>query len=178
LFDLPFDAIDVVVHPQSIVHSMVEFIDGSTMAQVSPPDMRLPIALGLTWPDRLPDAAPANDWTRPVSWDFAPLDHDAFPAVQLAKRAGSDGGTAPAIFNAANEVCVDAFLGGRLPFVGIVDTVAAALDRHRGDNASRSATADADALTLEEVLAADAQAREIAEALIAQGHVATAGAAR
>jgi 1-deoxy-D-xylulose-5-phosphate reductoisomerase len=157
LFDLPFDRIDVVVHPQSIVHSMVEFVDGSTIAQVSPPDMRLPIALGLTWPDRIADAAPANDWTAPVAWEFLPLDDEAFPAVRLARAAGSKGGTAPAVFNAANEVCVDAFLAGRLPFVEIVDTVAAVLDAHRS-----AAEASPPITTVEQVLAADAWAREAA----------------
>ena len=130
LFDVPFDRIDVVVHPQSIVHSMVEFADGSTIAQASPPDMRLPIALALGWPDRVPDAAPALDLTTPATWEFEPLDEDAFPAVPLARAAGEAGGTAPAVFNAANEECVAAFLAGRLPFLGIVDTVAQVLGEH------------------------------------------------
>ena len=125
LFDVPLAQVDVVVHPQSIVHSMVEFTDGSTLAQVSPPDMRLPIALGLGWPDRVPEAAPPMDWTAAQSWEFLPLDHEAFPAIGLAREAGRRGGTAPAVLNAANEVCVEAFLAGRLPFLGIVDTVAA-----------------------------------------------------
>jgi 1-deoxy-D-xylulose-5-phosphate reductoisomerase len=124
LFDVPYEAIDVVVHPQSVVHSMVEFVDGSTLAQASPPDMRLPIALGLAWPDRLPDAAPAQDWTTAQTWSFEPLDVEAFPAVQLAREVGTRGGTAPAAMNAANEVCVEAFLSGRLRFVDLVDTVA------------------------------------------------------
>ncbi len=128
LFDVPYDRLDVVVHPQSQVHSMVEFTDGSTLAQVSPPDMRLPIALGLTWPDRVPGAAPGNDWTAPRSWTFEPLDEQAFPAVALAREVGARGGTAPAAFNAANEVCVAAFLEGRLPFLGIVDAVARVVD--------------------------------------------------
>ena len=125
LFGVPYDRIEVVVHPQSVVHSMVEFTDGSTLAQASPPDMRLPIALGLGWPDRVPEAAAGVDWTRSATWEFAPLDGDAFPSVALARSVGERGGTAPAIFNAANEVCVEAFLAGRLPFLGIVDTVAA-----------------------------------------------------
>ncbi len=129
LFDLPFDRIEVVVHPQSVIHSMVEFCDGSTIAQASPPDMRLPIALGLSWPERVADAAPACDWTTAATWTFAPLDHDAFPAVALARRAGEAGGTAPAVYNAANEELVEAFLGRRLPFLAIVDTLAA---RRRG----------------------------------------------
>ena len=88
LFDVPYERIDVVVHPQSVVHSMVEFADGSTIAQASPPDMRLPIALALGWPDRVPDAAPGCDWTTAATWEFLPLDDAAFPAVRLARRAG------------------------------------------------------------------------------------------
>ncbi|MFL6240870.1 MAG: 1-deoxy-D-xylulose-5-phosphate reductoisomerase [Actinomycetes bacterium] len=131
LFDVAFDDIDVVVHPQSIVHSMVEYDDGATIAQVSPPDMRLPIALALGWPDRVADAAPALEFTSAMSWDFLPLDEDAFPAVPLARSAGQTGRTAPAVFNAANEECVAAFLTGRLPFLGIVDTVARVLSEHK-----------------------------------------------
>ncbi len=123
-FDVPYDDIAVVVHPQSLVHSMVEFHDGSTLAQVSPPDMRLPIALALGWPDRIPDAQPPMDWTRAQSLTFEPLDTAAFPAVDLARECGRLGGSAPAVFNAANEEAVAAFLEGRLPFLGIVDTVA------------------------------------------------------
>jgi 1-deoxy-D-xylulose-5-phosphate reductoisomerase len=134
LFDVPYDRIDVVVHPQSVVHSMVEFVDGSTLAQASPPDMRLPIAVALGWPDRLPDAAPGCDWTRAGTWEFLPLDDDAFPAVRLARAAGRAGGTAPAVFNAANETCVEAFLAGRLRFPAIVDTIARVLDEHGGGN--------------------------------------------
>ena len=134
LFDLPYDRIDVVVHPQSMVHSMVEFTDGSTLAQASPPDMRLPIALALGWPDRVPDAAPGCDWTTASAWTFEPLDDDAFPAVRLARAAGEAGGTAPAVYNAANEVCVAAFLAGRLPFPGIVDTLARVVDDHELGN--------------------------------------------
>jgi 1-deoxy-D-xylulose-5-phosphate reductoisomerase len=124
LFDIPFDAIDVVVHPQSVVHSMVEFADGSTLAQASPPDMRLPIALALAWPDRVPGATAPVDWSTAQSWQFGPLDDEAFPAVQLAKEAGRTGGSAPAVLNAANEEGVAAFRAGRLPFLGIIDTVA------------------------------------------------------
>ena len=104
LFGILFDRIAVVVHPTSVVHSMVEFHDGSTLAQASPPSMMIPIALGMAWPDRVPDAAPAVDWTRPETWEFFPLDDEAFPAVRLAREAGSLGGTAPAVYNAANEV--------------------------------------------------------------------------
>jgi 1-deoxy-D-xylulose-5-phosphate reductoisomerase len=128
LFGVAYDRIDVVVHPQSIVHSMVEFADGSTIAQASPPDMRLPIAYALAWPDRVPGAARPVDWTSAATWTFEPLDHEAFPAVALAKSAGREGGCAPAIYNAANEEAVAAFRAGGLPFLGIVDTVAAVLD--------------------------------------------------
>ncbi|HEU4913112.1 MAG TPA: 1-deoxy-D-xylulose-5-phosphate reductoisomerase [Actinomycetes bacterium] len=134
LFDVPYDRIDVVVHPQSVVHSMVEFADGSTLAQASPPDMRLPIALALGWPDRVPQAAPGCDWTAAATWEFLPLDETAFPAVRLARFAGEAGGTAPAVYNAANEVCVAAFLAGRLPFTGIVDTLARVVEDHEPGN--------------------------------------------
>lgn len=125
LFGLPYEAIDVVVHPQSIIHSMVEFTDGSTLAQVSPPDMRLPIALALGWPQRVPWAASGMDWTTTHTWTFQPLDNEAFPAVALARAVGQAGGCYPAIYNAANEECVHAFLAGDLAFTAIVDTVAA-----------------------------------------------------
>ncbi|RRJ88717.1 1-deoxy-D-xylulose-5-phosphate reductoisomerase [Gulosibacter macacae] len=131
LFDIPFARIDVVVHPQSIIHSMVEFIDGATMAQVSMPDMRLPIALGLDWPNRIPDAVAPMDWTKAHTWTFEPLDNEAFPALNLAKQVGTAGGAYPAVFNAANEVAVDAFHDGALPFLGIVDTVAEVVDRYQ-----------------------------------------------
>ncbi|MGB8651865.1 MAG: 1-deoxy-D-xylulose-5-phosphate reductoisomerase [Mycobacteriales bacterium] len=130
LFDVPYDRIEVVVHPQSVVHSMVEFVDGSTLAQASPPDMRLPIALGLGWPDRVPGAAAAVDWTQAATWAFEPLDESVFGAVALCRQAGTTGGTAPAALNAANEVCVQAFLDGRLEFAAIVDTVARVVAEH------------------------------------------------
>jgi 1-deoxy-D-xylulose-5-phosphate reductoisomerase len=158
LFGVDFDRLDVVVHPQSVVHSMVEFIDGSTLVQASPPDMRLPIALALAWPDRLPDAAAPCDWRRATAWEFAPLDNAAFPAVQLAAAAGRAGGTVPAVFNAANEVCVGAFLSSRLAFTDIVDTVGAVIQRH--DVPSKEQT-----LTIDDVLAADAWARECARGI-------------
>ncbi|GIL26162.1 1-deoxy-D-xylulose 5-phosphate reductoisomerase [Actinocatenispora comari] len=129
LFDIPYENIDVVVHPQSIVHSMVQFLDGSTLAQVSPPDMRLPIALALGWPDRVRDAAPPMDWTAAQQWEFLPLDETAFPAVALAREVGAAGHCRPAVFNAANEECVAAFLAGDLPFPAIVDTIAAVVDQ-------------------------------------------------
>ncbi len=152
LFGIPFDAIEVVVHPTSVVHSMVEFHDGSTLAQASPPSMMIPIALGMAWPDRVRDAAPAVDWTRPETWEFFPLDDEAFPAVRLAREAGGRGGTAPAVYNAANEVCVDAFMSGRMRFTGIVPTIEAVLRRHDVPSSEKD-------LTVEDVLAADAWAR-------------------
>jgi 1-deoxy-D-xylulose-5-phosphate reductoisomerase len=158
LFGIPLDDIEVVVHPTSVVHSMVEFDDGSTLAQASPPTMLIPIALGLAWPDRVPGTAPAVDWSSKQTWEFFPLDDDAFPAVRLARAAAARGGTAPAVYNAANEVCVQAFREGRLPFTAIVDTVAAVLDRHPPTaHAVGSAATD---LTLDDVLAADAWARD------------------
>jgi len=158
LFDVPYDRIDVVVHPQSVVHSMVEFVDGSTIAQASPPDMRLPIALALGWPDRVAGAASGCDWTTASTWEFLPLDDVAFPAVELARRAGLAGGTAPAVLNAANEVCVEAFLAGRLAFPVILDTVAAVLDEH-------DASALGNDLSLADVLSAETWARERARRL-------------
>jgi 1-deoxy-D-xylulose-5-phosphate reductoisomerase len=123
LFGIPYDRIDVVVHPQSYVHSMVEFVDGSTLAQASPPDMRLPISLALGWPQRVAEAAKPVDWTTARTWEFEPLDEEAFPAVRLAKQAGQTGGLLPAMFNAANEEAVAAFRAGDLAFPAIVDTV-------------------------------------------------------
>jgi 1-deoxy-D-xylulose-5-phosphate reductoisomerase len=130
LFEVPYDRIEVVVHPQSVVHSMVEFVDGSTLAQASPPDMKLPIALGLGWPERVAAAASPIDWTQATTWTFEPLDETVFGAVALCRAAGTTGGTAPAALNAANEVCVQAFLDGRLDFAAIVDTVARVVDEH------------------------------------------------
>jgi 1-deoxy-D-xylulose-5-phosphate reductoisomerase len=130
LFDVPYADIEVVVHPQSLVHSMVTFTDGATLAQMSPPDMRLPIALALAWPDRVPGAATAMDWSASSTWEFEPLDEQVFGAVALCRSAGDRGGTAPAALNAANEVCVQAFVDGRLPFAAIVDTVARVVEEH------------------------------------------------
>ncbi|MGC3993766.1 MAG: 1-deoxy-D-xylulose-5-phosphate reductoisomerase [Propionicimonas sp.] len=161
LYGVDLDAIQVVVHPQSVVHSMVEFHDGSTIAQCSPPDMRLPIALALAWPDRLPDAVPACDWTKAAAWTFEPLDDEAFPAVELARRCGKAGGLAPAVYNAANEVCVDAFCAGKLEFTGIVEVIADVVDAHlaRPEEAPPSVAS---------VLAADGWARTEAAARIDQ----------
>ena len=155
LYGVPFDRIEVVVHPTSVVHSMVEFADGSTLAQASPPDMRIPIALGMGWPDRIPDAAPACDWTKAATWEFFPLDDEAFPAVELAKHVGEAGGTSPAVFNGANEACVAAFLDGRIPFTAIVDTVAAVVAEHEA-SAERVGRGS---LSVDAVLAADAWSR-------------------
>ena len=160
LYEVELDRIDVVVHPQSIVHSMVQFVDGSTLAQCSPPNMKLPIALGLSWPDRLHGVAQACDWSTATSWTFESLDHTAFPAVEMARRAGVLGGTAPAVYNAANEVCVDAFHDGRIRFTEILDIVATVLREHVSSDADVGSTMVAsDQLTLELVLAADAWAR-------------------
>jgi 1-deoxy-D-xylulose-5-phosphate reductoisomerase len=158
LFGIPFDRIDVVVHPTSVVHSMVEFVDGSTLAQAGPPTMLIPIALGLAWPDRLPDTAPAVDWTRPETWEFFPLDDDAFPSVSLARQAGTTGGTAPAVYNAANEVAVEAFRNGRLAFSRIVPTIADVLAAHDVRSGVQ--------LSVDDVLAADAWARHEASRLV------------
>jgi len=129
LFGVGYDQIEVVVHPQSIVHSMVEFTDGATLAQASPPDMRLPIALALGWPDRVPGAAPALDWSTAHNWTFEPVDNQAFPAIELARTAGVAGGCAPAVFNAANEALVAAFHAGRCSFLAIVDVAGEVLQR-------------------------------------------------
>lgn len=159
LFGVDFDQIEVVVHPQSVVHSMVEFVDGSTIAQLSPPDMRLPIALGLTWPERLEKVAPAVDWTTAHEWTFAPLDHERFPAIRLAIRAGKIGGTMPAVLNASNEEAVAAFLAGRIGFLDIVDTVARVMDLH----ADSKAFCSSDDMEYEDVLAAETWARRKAD---------------
>jgi 1-deoxy-D-xylulose-5-phosphate reductoisomerase len=158
LFDIPFDRIDVVVHPQQLIHSMVEFVDGAVVAQLGLPTMLVPISLGMGWPDRVPDAETPIDWTRAADWRFEPLDDVVFPAVTLARTAGERGGTAPAVYNAANEVAVDAFHDGRLSFPDIVSTVAHVLDRH--DVPSK------EHLTVDDVLAADSWARAEAAALI------------
>lgn len=158
LFGIAFDDIEVVVHPTSVVHSMVEFHDGSTLLQASPPTMLIPIALGLAWPDRIPGVAPAVEWTEAQTWEFSPLDDEAFPAVSLAREAGRRGGTAPAVFNAANEVCVGAFRDGSLRFVDIVATIEATLTAHGVPSRQE--------LTVEDVLAADSWARAEATGLI------------
>jgi 1-deoxy-D-xylulose-5-phosphate reductoisomerase len=159
LFGFGLDRIDVVVHPQSIVHSMVEYADGATVIMASPPDMRLPISLSLGWPDRVPDAAPALDWSAAATWTFEPLDDTAFPAVALAREAAAAGGTMPAVYNAANEACVALFLAGRIGFTRIVETVARIVSEH---DAARAAVT-----TVADVLAVDDWARRRAAELLA-----------
>ena len=163
LFDVDYDAIDVVVHPQSVVHSMVTFTDGATLAQASPPDMRLPIALALAWPDRVPEAAAPCRFDTATAWTFEPLDDAAFPAVQLAREAGRRGGCLPAVYNAANEEAVAGFVADRIGFLGIVDTVAAVL--------AEADAWSAEPATVEEVLAAERWARARARELMARAPV-------
>jgi 1-deoxy-D-xylulose-5-phosphate reductoisomerase len=139
---------------------MVEFVDGSTIVQASPPTMQIPIALGLAWPERIPDTAPAVDWTGPQTWEFFPLDHEAFPAVSLAAETGRRGGTAPAVYNAANEVAVEAFRRGGLGFDRIVPTIETVVTAHDVPSTSP--------LTVEDVLAADDWARRRAGELVAE----------
>ena len=152
LFGIDYDRIEVVVHPQSIVHSMVTFTDGSTLAQASPPDMKLPIALALGWPSRVAGAAPACDFSKAASWDFEPLDSEIFPAVDLAREAGRGGGCLTAVYNAANEESAAAFLDGRIPFPAIVRTIAHVL--RAADQWS------AQPATVEDVLEAQVWARD------------------
>jgi 1-deoxy-D-xylulose-5-phosphate reductoisomerase len=152
LFGVGYERIEVVVHPQSIVHSMVEFCDGSTMAQLSQPDMRLPIGYALGWPARHPMPHGRIDWTTLGHLDFERPDLQAFPCLALAYEAGRSGGTAPAWLSGANEVAVDAFLAGHIPWMGIAETLKATLARHDGAEASTAA----------DVIAADARARALA----------------
>lgn len=159
LFGVDYDRIDVTVHPQSIVHSMVTFVDGSTLAQASPPSMKLPIALALGWPHRVPGAAPALDFSTASTWEFEPLDDEVFPAVRLARQAGVGGGCLTAVYNAANEVAAEAFLSGSLSFPRIVQTVEAVLNDADEWSAEPS--------TVDDVLAADGWARDRARTLVA-----------
>lgn len=170
LFDVPLERIETVVHPQQFIHSLVEFHDGSTMAQAGPPRMLVPIALGLSWPDRLEQVDSPIDWSHRMSWEFEPLDHHAFPAVKLAKHAAASSATHMAVYNAANEQAVAAFHAGRLSFPGILTTVEQVLEQHTGVAES---AADLDA-----VLAAEEWARQCADALIAHTGPVRAGAAR
>jgi len=123
LFDMPYRQIEAVIHPQSIVHSMVEYVDGSTLAQLSPPNMKGPIAYAINWPARLPAATKAMDWSQKHALEFEPIDNERFPVIELARRCGELGGGLPAIFNAANEVAVTAFLAGQISFTSIIESV-------------------------------------------------------
>jgi 1-deoxy-D-xylulose-5-phosphate reductoisomerase len=156
LFGVPYDRIDVVVHPQSIVHAMVEWCDGSTVAQLSMPDMRLPIGLALGWPERAELPLGRLDWSRPSTLEFQPVDRATFPLLDLALRAGSQGATAPAALNAANEEAVAAFLAGMLPFLGIAEVVTKVLDEHRPP----------DTIDLEAVLRTERWSRDRARTLV------------
>lgn len=158
LFGVPFDRIEVTVHPQSVVHSMVEFIDGSIMAQCSPPDMKLPISLGMTWPERIADVSPAVDFTQSHTWTFEPLDETVFRAVALAREVGTKSGTYPAVYNAANEEAVEAFHQKKISFTAITDVIEETLQQHTEHGE----------LTLESVLATEVWARETANSLIAK----------
>jgi 1-deoxy-D-xylulose-5-phosphate reductoisomerase len=165
LFGIPYDRIEVVVHPQSIVHSMVTFTDGSTLAQASPPDMKLPIALALGWPSRVPHAALASDFSTASTWEFEPLDAEVFPAVELAREAGRKGGCLTAIYNAANEEAAEAFLKGRIGFPAIVRTIAEVL-RAADQWAAEPAT-------VEDVLDAQRWARKRAKGAVSREVVTT-----
>lgn len=163
LYGVDYDQIEVVVHPQSIVHSGVEFCDGALICQASPPDMKLPIGLALTWPQRMSEAARPVDWSQSQTWTFEPLDNETFPAVELARKAGKAAGSAPAVYNATNEVCVDAFCEGKIGFLEISDIIGRVLDEHLtaghiGD----------DELSLDGVLGADSWARSKASEIIEQ----------
>ncbi|WP_458682005.1 1-deoxy-D-xylulose-5-phosphate reductoisomerase [Prescottella equi] len=160
LFGIGYDRIDVTVHPQSIVHSMVTFTDGSTLAQASPPDMKLPIALALGWPDRVPGAAAPCDFRTAATWTFEPVDSAVFPAIDLARHAGTAGGCMTAVYNAANEIAAEAFLDGTLRFPAIVKTVERVLVAG-GEWAAPPATVD-------DVLAADGWARARAREFVKQ----------
>jgi 1-deoxy-D-xylulose-5-phosphate reductoisomerase len=164
LFGLSFDRIDVVVHPQSVIHSMVETVDGSLLAQLGPTDMRLPIQHAFTWPDKRPHAMPALDLLKVPALTFQAPDTKRFPCLALAYKAGRAGGAAPAVLNAANEVAVEAFLQGRLSYLGIPSLLKKALARF-----SRLPKLQRAAKTLEQVLAADRWGRAAATELLSQG---------
>ncbi len=161
LFDVEVDRVDVVVHPQSIVHSMVEFTDGSILAQLSVPDMRYPIQYALTWPERLPNSMPATDFAKIGTLTFENPDREKFPSLRLAQEAGRVGGTMPAVFNAANEVAVARFVGGQIGFLQIFETVEKVMEaHHRGGRAGASWVASP---PLDVILEADLWARKEAE---------------
>ena len=158
LFDIPFERIEVAVHPQSVIHSMVEFIDGSVIAQASPPDMKLPIALGLSWPDRIAGVSEPVDWSKSQTWQFDPLDENVFTAVRLARQVGKLGKSYPAVYNASNEQAVAAFHAGLITFDQITDLIERAVEAHEPDSK----------LSLESVLAAEKWARDRTDAQIAK----------
>ena len=151
LFGIDFEKIEVVVHPQSIIHSMIEFIDGSTMAQASPPNMKLPIALGLSWPDRLLDVQNPVNWAKSQSWTFENVDDKVFKAINLAKKVGKAAGSAPAAMNAANEECVSAFIERKISFLSIVEIVEQVVENHL----TGSSFVNNQSLTLEKLLNVD-----------------------
>ena len=159
LFDIPYAQIEAVIHPQSVVHSMVEFIDGSTIAQASPPNMKGPISFAINYPDRVKGATTAIDWTTSHTWSFSPIDNEKFPAIDLARRCGTLGGGLPAIFNAANEVCVAAFIDGKIGFTSIIETVEEVVQ----SLGSKSAGSPRD---LADVSAIENDARKIAQELL------------
>ena len=159
LFGIPYSQIEAVIHPQSIVHSMVEFVDGSTIAQASPPNMKGPISFALNYPHRVPAATPPIDWTQSHSWTFAPIDTKRFPAVALARTCGEIGGGLPAIFNAANEVAVQAFIDGQIGFTSIINMVTSVVDALR-------ATAVPTLRDIADVSAAEEDARRTARELL------------
>ena len=161
LFGIDFKDIEVVVHPQSIVHSMVEFKDGSTIAQASPPDMKGPIAYAISYPDRVSDAMKAIDWKTPQAWSFEPIDNEKFPAVDLARRCGSLGGAVAAMYNAANEVAVAAFMKEEIPFTAIVDTIEETVTKLGGQ--AQSVVRD-----IKDVSAIENDARRVAQEALAK----------
>ena len=133
LFGLDYENIEAVIHPQSVVHSLVEYVDGSTIAQASPPNMKGPIAYALSYPERINKATPAIDWSKPHTWEFSPIDNEKYPAIELAKRCGQVGAGLPAVYNAANEVAVAAFLAGQIKFTAIIDTVESVVQSFGGN---------------------------------------------
>ena len=161
LFSIPYSKIEAVIHPQSIVHSMVEFIDGSVIAQASPPNMTLPISLALNWPHRIPNAIAAIDWSKSQSWEFSPIDSARFPAVDLARRCGEVGGGVPATFNAANEEAVAAFISGKISFTDIVETVDDVVTKVGGQVSDQLNSVD-------DVSAVEENARKVAQEIISR----------
>jgi len=159
LFDIPYSHIEAVIHPQSVVHSMVEFLDGSTIAQASPPSMKGPISYALGYPDRVPEAMPAIDWTKNQMWNFDPIDNKRFPSIDLARRCGDGGGAMTAIYNAVNEVAVEAFLQRQIPFTAIVATMEKAINQ-------MEARASSTIRDLDDVTAIEQDARRVAVELV------------